>query len=549
MSKMQLTIPKIQLDGPQEKLLEQVSLGVLIADDRGVIVKTNSAMLVLTGCSKNDLIGMEIDTQAVITFPTPHSILKKGWKGEVSLQQKKGVCCSFWLEVLTFEHSSNNVLYVYLFREIHPLAYLDPLTKLPNRRCFQKCIDNVMRKNVDHEGFVLFYIDLDRFKMVNDTLGHNYGDILLCEASDRLNSCLGKDDLLVRVGGDEFIGVFHYQKNHLEAEKVAEQMLKKLAQPFIIKDHEVFISVSIGLCHYPIDGNSTEALVTNADMAMYKAKRQGKNQFAWFQAEFQAGEFEKFKLENHLRKALQLEQFHLCYQPQLDLETGKIIAVEALLRWDHHEIGSIAPGDFISIAEETGLIIPIGNWALKEACRQSVEWQEQGFYPVKIAVNLSPKQFLQENFPDVVMSIIKKVGMNPDYLILEITENMMMHDIDYSISCLHELKKQGIQISIDDFGIGHSSLSNLYKLPIDSIKIDRFFIKDIESNSRNKALTQAIISMAHALQLNVVAEGIETTGQLIEVKNQQCDVIQGFLFSKPVKPHVVSKHFTKKGEI
>lgn len=529
--------------GQIDSLLQQFSQGVLVTDHQGEILKSNLAFEMLSAYNHKELIGSFIDALQISPFPL--SVLNSlgSWKGETAIRQKNGETLNLWLEILTFQANPKKKYFTFLYREFHPLALLDPLTNLPNRRCFQQCLEKTLKKGMFHDGLSLLFVDLDRFKYVNDTLGHTCGDELLIETVTRLKSCLRKRDILARLGGDEFICLLPKLNQKVEAEAVAERMLKELSRPFKLLEHEVYITASIGLCMYPLDGETIDTLITNADLAMYRAKKQGKNQFQWFKAEYQAADFETFMLENHLRKALKRNELLLHYQPLMNLSTGKVIAVEALLRWDHPDLGLISPGDFIPLAEETGMIIPIGTWVLREACRQTIEWKKQGYPPVKISVNLSPKQFLLRDLPITVKNILEETGLTPDDLIIEITENMIIQDFDTAISNLNSLKNMGIIISIDDFGTGYSSLTYLSKLPIDNVKIDRSFIKDIEANQRNQILTKAIISLAHALELDVVAEGIETAVQMNEVKNMDCDVIQGFLISKPLKPEEVCNYF------
>lgn len=529
--------------GQIDSLLQQFSQGVLVTDHQGEILKSNLAFEMLSAYNHKELIGSFIDALQISPFPLSVINSLGSWKGETAIRQKNGETLNLWLEILTFQANPKKKYFTFLYREFHPLALLDPLTNLPNRRCFQQCLEKTLKKGMFHDGLSLLFVDLDRFKYVNDTLGHTCGDELLIETVTRLKSCLRKRDILSRLGGDEFICLLPNLNQKVEAEAVAERMLKELSRPFKLLGHEVYITASIGLCMYPLDGETIDTLITNADLAMYRAKKQGKNQFQWFKAEYQAADFETFMLENHLRKALKRNELLLHYQPLMNLSTGKVIAVEALLRWDHPDLGLISPGDFIPLAEETGMIIPIGTWVLREACRQTIEWKKQGYPPVKISVNLSPKQFLLRDLPITVKNILEETGLTPDDLIIEITENMIIQDFDTAISNLNSLKNMGVIISIDDFGTGYSSLTYLSKLPIDNVKIDRSFIKDIEANQRNQILTKAIISLAHALELDVVAEGIETAVQMNEVKNMDCDVIQGFLISKPLKPEEVCNYF------
>ncbi|WP_147535073.1 sensor domain-containing protein [Bacillus marasmi] len=536
-------------DGPLENLFQQFSQGVLIADDNGKILKINQAFELLSQYTANELFHKNLEDYA-FGLPKNEHISRAGkWKGEIPFTRKSEESIHLWLEVLSYQSQGKKHYRLYLFRELHPLAYKDPLTNLPNRRCFLQCIDKIIKQKQFRDGFTIMYLDLDHFKKINDTLGHRYGDELLVEAAKRIRASIRKKDVVARLGGDEFICLLTNLIDKKVAESIAVRIIDAFSKPFYLLNQEVYISVTIGLSLYPFDGETFEALITNADMAMYQAKRLGKNQWRWFQAEHQASQFETFILENHLRKAIQNNEFTLHYQPLLSLKNRKISSVEALIRWNHPEYGQIPPNDFIPIAEDTGMIIPIGNWVLLEACKQKRKWTAQGFSSVKIAVNVSPSQFLRRDFPATVKDIIKKTSMDPKQLIIEITENAIIQDFEVATENLNQLKTLGICISIDDFGTGYSSLHYLSKLPIDYLKIDRSFICDIETNQKNKVLTKAMISLAHALELGVVAEGIENDSQMDEVTNMDCDVLQGYLISKPLEPTQVCDFFcNKKGE-
>jgi predicted signal transduction protein with EAL and GGDEF domain len=356
----------------------------------------------------------------------------------------------------------------------------------------------------------------------------------LQEAANRMKESLRNNDTIARIGGDEFICLLPNLKDRGEAEQIAKRILNTLSKPFIIFEQEIFITASIGISIYPNNGDSSEELITNADLAMYNAKRKGRHQIAWFNAELHAGGFEKLLLENSLRKALENNHLQLVYQPQYDIKRNKIIAVEALLRWNHPELGVISPKDFIPIAEETGLIIPIGEWVIYEACRQNKEWQDKGYTNIKVAVNLSAKQFAEVDLPKVILNALERTKLEAKWLEIEVTESMVFQDINSTISTLNRIKEMGVYISIDDFGTGYSSLSYLGKLPIDILKIDRSFIKEIETDNSSLLVTNAIIKLAHSLDLDVVAEGVETVGQLTEIRKQECDIVQGYIFSKPL---------------
>lgn len=533
-------------DTSVESLFHQFSQGVLITDTNGKILKINQAFKSLFQYTKEELIHNNLEDYHFGLPRNDHISRAGNWKGEVTITRKSGESHQLWLEVFSYLPQAKKGYRLYIFRALHPLAFKDSLTNLPNRRCFFQCIDKVIKRKNFRDGFTIMYLDVDRFKKINDTLGHRYGDELLIEAAKRFQSCIRKNDVVARLGGDEFIFLLTNLIDKKVVESIAKRILDAFAKPFYLLEQEIYISVSIGLCVYPFDGGTFEELITNADMAMYQAKRFGKNQVRWFQAEHQAGEFETFVLENQLRKAIQNNELILHYQPLLRLKNQKITSVEALIRWNHPKHGIIPPNEFIPIAEETGMIIAIGNWVLIEACKQKRKWNQQGFNDVKISINVSPRQFLLREFPDNVRNVIEKIGVDPSDFIIEITENTIIQDFELAALNLNQLKALGISISIDDFGTGYSSLHYISKLPIDFLKIDRSFISDIETNQTNKVLTKAMISLAHALDLGVVAEGIETENQMDEVTNMQCDMLQGYLISKPLKPNQVSDFLYKK---
>jgi diguanylate cyclase (GGDEF)-like protein/PAS domain S-box-containing protein len=536
-------------------LVTQISQGIVTVNSDGRVFSTNPAFTTLTGYRMEDIqIGL-LDSRSPLKVHQNHDLShalkhRLNWKGEVFLTKRAGDVCSLYVEVLPVRSLLDGQNTILVFREIHPLAYIDALTNLPNRRCFQECLLSVLANHNQQENiFALLYVDLDRFKFVNDTLGHVFGDLLLIDAVKRMQSCLGIGDRLARVGGDEFICLIPIENDTKHAEAIAKSIITALNLPFYIQGHEIFLTASIGITLYPHDGDTTEALLTNADSAMYNAKRLGKNRVEWFKAEIQAGGYERLILENSLRKAIQNDELYLVYQPLFDSHSGDIASVEALIRWQHPEYGIISPADFIPIAEESGLILPIGTWVIHEACRQNNAWQQQGLSPIRVAVNLSSEQFTQPHLPELIEEILIKNQLEAKWLEIEITESMILKDIHTTTNILKQLKKMGIHISIDDFGTGYSSLSYLGKLPIDILKIDRSFIKDIESDNSSSLVTGAIITLAHSLNLKVVAEGVETNGQLKEVRKRNCDIIQGYLFSKPLNSEDLTKYLFERGTL
>ncbi len=415
------------------------------------------------------------------------------------------------------------------------MSMYDSLTGLPNRRMFTKRLAPILiNSRQKSEISAVLFLDLDRFKNINDSLGHAAGDLLLMAVADRLTRCLRRGDLVARLGGDEFMVLLQGLAQKQDAAKIAAKVLDSLKSPFKILEHELHIALSIGIALSPEHGDDVDTLLKNADTAMNRAKEVGRNTYQFFATEMGAISITRLGLENDLRKALIRNELILHFQPQYNLEGGRITGVEALLRWQHPERGMVQPDNFIPMAEETGQIVPIGKWVIREACEQSRRWSEEGFAPIQMAVNLSAKQFQQQDLPDVVAAILKETGMNPEYLELEITETILMQNLETTIDQLVRLMALGVKISIDDFGTGYSSLNYLKRFPLHALKIDRSFVKDIGEDSDESSIVSAIISLAHNLSLEVVAEGVETQGQLEFLRSQQCDRFQGFLMSTPV---------------
>jgi PAS domain S-box-containing protein len=427
------------------------------------------------------------------------------------------------------------------------LAYHDTLTHLPNRHLFKDRMKQALAYAQRHHLLIaILFLDLDNFKRINDTLGHNIGDLLLQGVGDRLVKCvrrsdsvarLGTEELkstVARLGGDEFTVLLNGISNIQNAAIVGQRILDAMVQPFTLGAHELFVTTSIGITVYPFDSEDVDTLLKNADTAMYQAKDQGKNNYQFYAESMNAMAFERFTMESQLRKALKNNEFHLYYQPQLDLRTGEIIGLESVLRWQHPDRGWILPETFIPIAEETGLILPIGEWVLRTVCSESKGWVTDGITTLYVTVNLSSIQLRQKDFADTVIRVLKESGMDPHYLELELTESILMQNVEATAAKLQEMKDFGIQVSLDDFGTGYSSLSYLKRFPIDAIKIDRSFVKDIEKNRDSASIVNAIIAMAHSLDMKVVAEGVETEQQLAFLKERGCDQIQGYLISPPL---------------
>lgn len=420
------------------------------------------------------------------------------------------------------------------------LAYHDYLTGLPNRNMLDNRLSKqlTIAKNENKKTAILF-IDLDRFKVINDTLGHSVGDDLLKEVTKCLQSSVSEKDIVFRQGGDEFIIILD-NANREVAIQVANRIIENLAIPFNIKNYDIYTSPSIGISLFPDDGDTVETLVKRADSAMYQAKNSGKNTYKFYSFKEDEKSLDPLMLEMELHKAIERNELLLHYQPKINLKSGKIIGTEALLRWNHPKWGIVSPANFIPIAEEVGLIIPIGEWALRTACAQNKKWHDQGLSKVSISVNLSARQFFQSNLVDIVKKTLEETGLDAQYLELEITESMTA-DIERTISTLHGLKNLGVSISIDDFGTGFSSLNYLKRFPVDTLKIDQSFVRELQSNPHDETIVKTIISMAHSLNLNVVAEGIETKEQLVFLQKHLCNDGQGYFFSKPLPAEELGK--------
>ena len=431
--------------------------------------------------------------------------------------------------------------------QITTMAYFDILTNLPNRYLMKDRLNQAILYAEKYKKLLaIIYLDLDNFKRVNDTFGHNVGDELLKEVSDRLEKHIRKIDTLsrsgndalkttvARLGGDEFTILLRDIKDAQDASRVAKRIIELFSAPFAVKGRDIFISTSIGISLYPSDGEDADTLLKNADTAMYHAKENGKNTFQFFTDSMNVAALEQFTLENSLRKAQKQGELQLYYQPQFDLITHKIIGIEALVRWMHPEKGMLLPDDFVPLAEESGLIIPMGEWILQTACKQNKTWQIAGYDPIYITVNISSVQFKKKNFVESVAQILIDTDLNPEFLELELTESILMQPTASTMKTLNELKATGVRLAIDDFGTGYSSFGYLKQLPIDTLKIDRSFVRDIELDLDDRAIIKAMISLARTLNLKIIAEGVETLEQLAYLQEQGSDGIQGFLLSHPL---------------
>jgi diguanylate cyclase (GGDEF)-like protein len=420
-------------------------------------------------------------------------------------------------------------------QRVEHLAYHDGLTGLPNRSMFSKLLAQSIAEALRYERHLaVAFLDLDRFKQINDTLGHDAGDQLLQEVAARLKHCVRDSDTVARLGGDEFVVILPELTHENDAAKVAHKILDAIANPFSLIGQEFRVTASIGISSYPQDGLDEQTLTKNADIAMYQAKSEGKNNFQFYSEKLNANSLERLTLESSLRHALERNEFRLHYQAKRDMSSKRITGMEALLRWEHPDLGTVAPMQFIPIAEDTGLILPIGKWVLRTACAQSVAWREQGLPPLSIAVNLSLKQFADERLLPDLAAILESTGMDPHFLELEIPESLLTQRFADTLRILTGIKALGIRIAIDDFGTGISSLAMLHRYPLDTIKIDRSLIRHMSGGSNDTGLADAIIAMGKSLSLTVVAQGVETSEQAEFLQRHACDELQGFYFKKPL---------------
>jgi diguanylate cyclase (GGDEF)-like protein/PAS domain S-box-containing protein len=415
------------------------------------------------------------------------------------------------------------------------LANHDALTNLANRNLLSDRIGQaILHARREGRMLALLFLDLDRFKDVNDCFGHSVGDALLMAVAERLRKLVREDDTVARQGGDEFIILFTHFQHQQDIVNVAAKLIKAFSEPFLIDGHELHMSASIGATVFPGDGDDAQTLLRNADTAMYRAKEENGNAFQFYSQEMSERAIERSLLENALRQATDRGEFEVFYQPQVDIATGRILGVEALLRWHRPEFGLIPPARFVPLAEETGLIVPIGEWVLRTACAQNKAWQDAGLPPCCLSVNLSARQFKQPDLAGMVGTVLKETGLEPQYLDLELTESLVMSGAEQFINKLQELSSMGVRLSIDDFGTGYSSLSYLKRFPINTLKIDQSFVRDIVTDVDDAAITRSIISLGHSLNLKVIAEGVETGAQLAYLRRHGCDEMQGYLFSRPV---------------
>ncbi|HSZ09274.1 MAG TPA: EAL domain-containing protein [Steroidobacteraceae bacterium] len=420
-------------------------------------------------------------------------------------------------------------------RRVEYLAYHDGLTGLPNRSMFSKLLaQRISEARRYDKQLAVAFLDLDRFKQINDTLGHEAGDQLLVEVAARLQGCVRDSDTVARLGGDEFVVLLPEMEDGKQAIVVAQKILAVIGKAFTLIGHEFRVTASIGISVYPQDGQDEQTLTKNADIAMYQAKAEGKNNFQFYSEKLNANSLERLTLESSLRHALERNEFRLYYQAKRDMRSGRIAGMEALLRWEHPDLGTVAPMQFIPVAEDTGLIVPIGKWVLKTACLQSAAWQKEGLPPLSVAVNMTARQFLDEYLLQDLAAILKDTGMNPNLLEIELSESLLIHDVETTLRILTGIKLLGVRIAVDDFGTGYSSLATLQRFPLDTVKIDRSFIGELVGPSEDAALADAVIAMGKSLSLTVIAQGVETKEQAEFLRAHACDELQGFYFNRPL---------------
>ena len=536
--------------------------GIIITDTTRKIIAVNNALTTITGYKEQEVLGRNPSL-----FKSDHhdkafykamwkTISETGhWRGEVWNRRKNGEAFPTLLTINAVKDHNNKISHhVGIITDISTiketeyklshLAHHDPLTDLPNRLLLNSRLEHALHhaKRKGTQVGVLF-LDLDRFKNINDSMGHIQGDHLLKRVASRLAEGMRADDTIARLGGDEFVILVEGLEGIQGAAKVAKNTLNLFTQPFHLKEQEIFIEASIGISIYPNDSNNADMLLRNADAAMYRAKEKGRNNYQFYTKELTDEAFERLTLETDLRRALERDEFELYYQPQFALNNDTLIGAEALIRWNHPEHGLVSPNSFIPVAEETGLIVPIGEWVLHTACMQHQAWIAAGYPPIKIAVNLSARQFHKPGLVDTIADILKKTHMDATCLELELTESIVMDNVETTIKILKELHWMGIEISIDDFGTGYSSLSYLKRFPIDRLKIDQSFVCDITVNLNDAELVTAIIALARSMKLRVLAEGVENEAQLLHLKAQGCDEVQGYYYSHPVTAKELTRFF------
>jgi diguanylate cyclase (GGDEF)-like protein/PAS domain S-box-containing protein len=536
-----------------QQVVENMHEGVIITDSRGIIQSVNRAFSHVTGWQVGDIVGKSPSVlQSGRHKPTFYKKLWNGlertgfWQGEIYNRRKNGDIYLEYLSISTVRDPEGQPThYIGVFTDITKrkraeetikhMAYYDALTNLPNRALFLERLNQALiQAQRNRRILAVLFLDLDRLKVINDTLGHNMGDRLLKAVSARLKSAMRDTDTVARLGGDEFMLLLPEIANATDIDKITAKLLDTFTAPFDLDGQELYVTASVGVAVYPKDGSDAETLLKNADTAMYRAKRTGRNNCQVFAPSMKAEDIAQLALSNGLRRALEKREFVVHYQPQLDIENGEIVGMEALVRWQHPEFGLVHPNSFIHWAEDSGLIVPLGEMVMQIACEQNRMWISKGFTPMKVAVNISARQLRQDNIVHTVARILKETGLPPDCLELELTESVLMDLGENSTNMSHELKAMGVGFSIDDFGTGYSSLNYIKRLPVNTLKLDQSFVRDVTTDPNDAAIASAVIGLGHGLNLAVLAEGVETMGQLDYLRSLKCDRMQGFLFSEPL---------------
>jgi diguanylate cyclase (GGDEF)-like protein/PAS domain S-box-containing protein len=533
-------------------VFENTKEGVMIADAANRVVAVNRAFVEITGYGADELIGrtpevLRSSRQDEAFYRRIGEAVREhgNWQGELWDRRKNGEDYPAWLSISVVKDDDGRVTHhVSVFSDItvlkesearlDQLAHHDPLTGLPNRLLLNARAEHALaRARRNEKQMAVLFLDLDRFKYINDTLGHPAGDLLLQQVAERLRKCVRDEDTISRLGGDEFTVVLEDLDDAGAASTVARKILGALSEKAVLFGREVFVTCSIGISLYPRDGEDIVTLFKNADSALYRAKDQGRDTYQFYTEELTTLAVERLELENDLRHALEMGELRVHYQPQVNLRSGRITGMEALARWQHPRRGLLMPADFIPLAEETGLIVPLGEWVLRTACFQAKAWLDAGLSTAPVAVNLSPRQFRQKDLVERIAGTLQESGLPPDHLELEITEGLVMFNVEASVTLMGRLKDLGVRFSIDDFGTGYSSLSYLKRFPIDKIKIHQSFVQNITTDPEDAAISSAIISLTHSMKRKAIAEGVETDAQREFLLSHHCDEIQGHHFSKP----------------
>jgi diguanylate cyclase (GGDEF)-like protein/PAS domain S-box-containing protein len=545
-----------------DSLFEHNPNAIGIFNEEGKFIRMNQAAESILGYSVTDLMhqpftGIVTEEQLELTeWQLQQSRNGIPYTFDTSVLHQRGYRVDLHVTAVPVDihhHSKGNILICQDVTErkrsdeqVRYMAYYDDMTGLPNRRLFKDHLNERLRlcKEEGHKVAV-FYLDIDRFKLVNDSFGHDYGNMLLLQLAERFTRCLTAEDFLARTEGDEFAFFYSNVEDVNDVMTVIAEINRVLEKPFLLEQYELHVTASIGVAISSEDTDEADELMKYADIALARAKEKGRNDFQIFNSDMKSVSINRLRLENELRRALVNEEFVLYYQPQVDIGSGRIVGVEALIRWNHPDKGMVMPNHFISLAEESGLIVPIGEWVLRAACKQNKTWQSEGYAPIPISVNLSMRQFFQHNLKGKIKHVLEQTELDPQYLELEITESMTM-DVDHAIQSLLELKELGVNVSIDDFGTGYSSLYYLKKFPIDKLKIDRSFVRDIMIDPNDAAIVATIIAMTHHLNLKVIAEGVETEDQLKFLYQNRCNEVQGYWFSPPVD-RIELEHMLRHG--